>query len=63
MVGGGFPLLVVAACLEAGVARAPERFPGSGIKLAVAGVFALVFLVYVLLLGWGKAARPVGERP
>jgi uncharacterized membrane protein SpoIIM required for sporulation len=63
LVAGGFPLLIVAAVLEAGVARAPERFLGSGVKLAVAGVFALVFLVYVLLLGWGKAARPAGERP
>ena len=63
LVAGAFPLLIVAACLEAGVARAPEWFLGSGVKLAVAGVFALVFLVYVLLLGWGKAARPAGDRP
>jgi uncharacterized membrane protein SpoIIM required for sporulation len=63
LVAGGFPLLIVAGILEAGVARAPEWFLGGGIKLAVAGVFALVFLVYVLLLGWGKAARPAGERP
>jgi uncharacterized membrane protein SpoIIM required for sporulation len=59
MASGCVPLLAVAAVLEAGVARAPDWFIGKGMKLAVAGVFALLFLAYVLLLGWGKA--PKGE--
>jgi uncharacterized membrane protein SpoIIM required for sporulation len=58
LVSGCFPLLIVAGILEAGVARAPEWFLASGIKLAVAGVFATLFLIYTLLLGWGKAASP-----
>jgi len=53
---GCVPLLAVAACLEAGVARAPDWFLGKGLKLAVAGIFALLFLAYILLLGWGKRA-------
>ncbi len=52
LVAGCFPLLIVAAILEAVVARAPERYLDSGFKLAVAGVFALLFAGYVLLLGW-----------
>jgi uncharacterized membrane protein SpoIIM required for sporulation len=56
MVSGCVPLLAVAALLEAGVARAPDWFLSRGVKLAVAGVFALVFLAYVLLLGWGRRA-------
>jgi uncharacterized membrane protein SpoIIM required for sporulation len=57
---GCVPLLAVAALLEAGVARAPERFLSHGIKLAVAGVFALLFAAYLLLLGWRQrsAGRP-----
>jgi uncharacterized membrane protein SpoIIM required for sporulation len=62
LVAGCFPLLVVAGFLEAGVARAPDWFLGSGFKLAVAGAFAVVFAVYTLLLGWGKQARPVEGR-
>jgi uncharacterized membrane protein SpoIIM required for sporulation len=58
LVSGCFPLLIVAGILEAGVARAPEWFMASGIKLAVAGLFAVGFLVYTLLLGWGKGALP-----
>ncbi len=50
-------LLAVAAVLEAGVARAPDWFLGRGLKLAVAGVFGVLFLAYVLLLGWGRAGR------
>jgi uncharacterized membrane protein SpoIIM required for sporulation len=57
LVVGCFPLLIMAAILEAGVARAPEQLLGNGIKLAVAGVFAVVFAVYTLLLGWGKAGQ------
>lgn len=55
MLFGCVPLLSVAALLEAGVARAPNWFIGHGVKLAVAGVFALLFLAYILLLGWGRA--------
>jgi uncharacterized membrane protein SpoIIM required for sporulation len=54
LVAGCFPLLAVAAILEAGVARAPDWFLGRGLKLAVAGVFGLLFIVYVFLLGWGS---------
>jgi uncharacterized membrane protein SpoIIM required for sporulation len=59
LVSGCLPLLAVAAALEAGVARAPDWFLSSGAKIAVAGVAALLFAVYVLLFGWGKRA---GER-
>jgi uncharacterized membrane protein SpoIIM required for sporulation len=60
LVTGCVPLLAVAAVLEAGVARAPDWFLGRGIKLAVAGVFGLLFLAYVLLLGWRRPARGEG---
>jgi uncharacterized membrane protein SpoIIM required for sporulation len=53
-------LLSLAAVLEAGVARAPDWFIRSGVKLAVAGVFGALFLAYVLLLGWGKVGRRDG---
>jgi uncharacterized membrane protein SpoIIM required for sporulation len=53
LVSGCLPLLTAAAVLEAGVARAPDWFLGSGVKLTVAGVVALLFAAYVLLLGWG----------
>jgi uncharacterized membrane protein SpoIIM required for sporulation len=56
LAGGCFPLLAFAAVLEAGVARAPDWVLSSGLKLTVAGVFAVLFAVYVFLLGWGKAA-------
>jgi len=56
MLFGCVPLLAVAACLEAGVARAPDFFLSKGLKLAVAGVIALLFLGYILLLGWGQPA-------
>jgi uncharacterized membrane protein SpoIIM required for sporulation len=61
MVGGCVPLLAMAALLEAGVARAPDWFLGRGLKLAVAGVFGLLFLAYILLLGWGPPARRTGQ--
>ncbi len=61
MLFGCVPLLAVAACLEAGVARAPDWFLSKGLKLAVAGVFALLFLGYVLLLGWGRPAKRESE--
>lgn len=60
LVSGCVPLLAMAAVLEAGVARAPDWFLGRGIKLAVAGVFGLLFLAYVLLPGWRRPA-PGGE--
>jgi uncharacterized membrane protein SpoIIM required for sporulation len=50
------PLLASAACLEAGVARAPDWFLTKGLKLAFAGVFGLLFLAYVVLLGWKRRA-------
>jgi uncharacterized membrane protein SpoIIM required for sporulation len=61
MLFGCVPLLAAAACLEAGVARAPELFLGKGLKLAVAGVVALLFLAYILLLGWGNSAVQESE--
>ncbi|HTU88634.1 MAG TPA: stage II sporulation protein M [Gemmataceae bacterium] len=54
---GCVPLLAVAACLEAGVARAPDWFLTKGLKLAIAGVFGLLFLAYVALLGWKRSAE------
>ena len=39
------------------MARAPDWFLGRGLKLTVAGVFAVLFLAYVLLVGWGRAGR------
>jgi uncharacterized membrane protein SpoIIM required for sporulation len=59
LLSGCVPLLAVAGLLEAGVARAPDFLLSSGVKLTCAGIFALLFLAYVLLLGWGKQARPV----
>lgn len=58
LVGGCVPLLTVAGGLEAGVARAPDWVLSSGVKLAVAGVFAVLFAAYVFLLGWGKQGLP-----
>jgi uncharacterized membrane protein SpoIIM required for sporulation len=52
LLAGCIPLMAVAGMLEAGVARAPDWFLSSGLKLAVAGVFGLLFVAYVLLLGW-----------
>jgi uncharacterized membrane protein SpoIIM required for sporulation len=49
---GCVPLLAAAACLEAGVARAPDWFLDKGVKLAIAGVVGLLFLAYVALVGW-----------
>lgn len=54
LVFGCVPLLAVAGVLEAGVARAPDWLVGTGLKLAVAGIFGLLFLAYILLLGWGR---------
>lgn len=58
---GCVPLLAVAACLEAGVARAPDWFLTKGLKLAFAGVVGLLFLAYILLLGWGRRRTPESE--
>lgn len=57
LVAGCIPLMAVAGVLEAGVARAPDLLLSSGLKLAVAGLVGAAFVAYVLLLGWGKAAR------
>ncbi len=57
LVVGCFPLLALAAILEAGVARAPDWVLGSGVKLATAAVFALLFAAYVLLPGWGARIK------
>ncbi len=54
LVSGAVPLLAVAGLLEAGVARAPDWLFPSMLKLTVACVFGVLFLVYTLLLGWGK---------
>jgi uncharacterized membrane protein SpoIIM required for sporulation len=63
LVSGCVPLLAVAALLEAGVARAPDWFLSGGLKLAVAGIFALLFAIYVFLLGWRKPADPATLEP
>jgi uncharacterized membrane protein SpoIIM required for sporulation len=60
LVAGCLPLLTFAAALEAGVARAPDWVLSSGLKLTIAGIFAVLFVAYVFLLGWGK--RPVSDR-
>lgn len=61
LVWGCVPLLAAAAVLEAGVARAPDWVLSSGVKLAVAAVFGLLFVAYVLLPVWcnpGKSGTP-----
>ena len=57
---GCVPLLAVAAILEAGVAQAPDWLISSGIKLAVAGVFAFLFAIYLALLGWKRRSDAEG---
>jgi uncharacterized membrane protein SpoIIM required for sporulation len=52
LLAGCLPLLAVAAILEAVVARAPEQYLDSGFKLAVAGIFGVLFAIYVFLVGW-----------
>ncbi len=56
---GAVPLLMCAAVIEAGVARAPDWVLSSGLKLAVAGVVGLAFVGWVSLAGWGY--RPADE--
>jgi uncharacterized membrane protein SpoIIM required for sporulation len=58
LVAGCFPLLAVAALLEAVVARAPDWYLDSGFKLAVAALFGMLFLAYLLLPGWRRKAAP-----
>jgi uncharacterized membrane protein SpoIIM required for sporulation len=58
LVAGCIPLILAAAFLEAVVARAPAWLLGNSLKLAVAGVVALLFVAYLLLLGRGKRAWP-----
>jgi uncharacterized membrane protein SpoIIM required for sporulation len=57
LVAGCLPLLAVAALLEAVVARAPDWYLDSGLKLAIAALFGLLFVAYLLLPGWGKKER------
>ena len=54
LVAGCIPLLAVAALLEAVVARAPDSLLDSGLKLAVAAVFASLFVGYLALVGWKR---------
>ena len=61
LVSGCVPLLAVAALLEAGVARAPDWFLSSGVKLAVAGVFALLFLALHAAARLGEDDRRAAE--
>lgn len=61
LVGGCFPLLIMAGILEMGVARTPQQFFGDQFKLAVAGIFALLFVAYSFLLGWGKTGTPAED--
>jgi uncharacterized membrane protein SpoIIM required for sporulation len=56
LAAGCVPLLIAAAVLEAGVARAPDWFISRGAKLAVASVVAFLFASYVLVPGWRKRA-------
>jgi uncharacterized membrane protein SpoIIM required for sporulation len=58
LVGGCVPLLIGAAFVEAVIARAPDRYINSGLKLAVAGVLGLLFFAYVLLPGWRRPLTP-----
>jgi uncharacterized membrane protein SpoIIM required for sporulation len=54
LVSGSLPLLVVAALLEAVVARAPNRLLSQDFKLATAGMAASLFLTYLVVLGRGR---------
>ena len=56
LAAGCFPLLAAAAILEAGVARAPDWFLSSGLKLAVAAVVGILFVGYLLLFDRSKHA-------
>jgi uncharacterized membrane protein SpoIIM required for sporulation len=60
---GAVPLLMCAAVIEAGVARAPEQLLSSDFKLGLAGVVGLLFLAYVLLFGWGWRPKAGSETP
>lgn len=51
LVSGCVPVMAMAGVLEMGVARAPGWFLSSGLKLAVATIFGLLFAVYLLLFG------------
>jgi uncharacterized membrane protein SpoIIM required for sporulation len=57
LVAGCIPLLAAAAFLEAVVARAPDKVLDSGLKLAVAAVFALLFVAYLALVGRNRSTR------
>ena len=60
LVSGCVPLMMVAAILEAFVARAPDWFITSGVKLGVAAVVGLAFAAYVCLGGWRRQAGEGG---
>ena len=62
LVSGVVPLLAAAALLEAVVARAPDRYLGAGLKLATAGVVALGFATYVLVVGWKRVPNRSTEQ-
>ena len=51
----------MAGFLEMVVARAPSAVLGNNLKLAVGAVFALLFLIYLLVLGWGSRAMPLDK--
>ena len=66
LVAGCVPLLAVAAFIEAVVARAPNSLLDSGLKLAVAAVFASLFVAYLALVGWKwrrRRAQELREHP
>jgi uncharacterized membrane protein SpoIIM required for sporulation len=59
LVAGCVPLLLVAAFLEAVVARAPNALLDSGFKLVVGALFGSAFLAYLLLFGWRRSPTTV----
>jgi hypothetical protein len=61
LLGGCIPLLAMAGFLEMVVARAPSAVLGNNLKLAVGAVFALLFLIYLLVFGWGSRAMPLDK--
>ena len=58
LVSGIVPLLLAAAVLEAGVARAPDWYVSGGVKLGAAGVVGLLFVAYICLGGWRPDLLP-----
>jgi uncharacterized membrane protein SpoIIM required for sporulation len=60
LVAGCLPLLFIAAGLEAVVARAPDWYLTSGLKLATAGIFGAIFVVYLVAFGWPRRSQNGG---